>query len=547
MGAAALATAGAASADAATSGGSGPQASSVFRHSVASGDPLPDRVILWTRVTPDDAAVPGSGTGRPTAVHWEVSTSPQFAAIVSSGDYVTSPDRDHTVKVDATGLRPASRYFYRFTIADGPHKGVTSVTGRTKTAPPADTDNDLLKFAVCSCSNYETGFFNAYRAMADRDDIDFVLHLGDYTYEYASGEYLGKYLEIVRRVQPLKNTVTLKDYRIRQGKHHEDPDLARCHALHPWVCMWDDHETADNSYDGGAEDHFPEFQGSWADRKRAADEAYFEWMPVRPNSIDGGEHLYRRFTFGKLVDLVVPDLRSYRSKQTYIGTDTPEQTITGNAQLDWLRTSLTTSKTRWQVVGNEVMIVPLVVPWVINPDLVDFLHSKFDYIPRDGLLVDNDQWDGYADERHELLSAIDAAGKKSVVFVTGDIHSSWVSEIPLNTVHYGKNAKGRVVACEFTPPSITAPSGYDEIALNEAAASVCADAVSVAQSAIKAADPWIKDVELTSHGFGILGVTPERATMEWYFVEDIQDPQSRVSLAKRWYTEHGKPKVIKSL
>ncbi|WP_039993117.1 alkaline phosphatase D family protein, partial [Gordonia otitidis] len=230
-------------------------ATNAFVHSVASGDPLPDRVILWTRVTPVPQATPGSGIGAPSTLRWEVARDASFSGIVSSGTTTTSAQRDHTVKVDAGGLAPSTRYFYRFTVLDGPAAGAVSPVGRTATAPATAADIDRLRFAVCSCSNYEAGHFISYRAMADRDDIDFVLHLGDYTYEYESGGYTGAFGETVRKVEPTHATVTLADYRIRQGAYHQDPDLARAHAAHPFICMWDDHESADNSYKDGAENH----------------------------------------------------------------------------------------------------------------------------------------------------------------------------------------------------------------------------------------------------------------------------------------------------
>ena len=208
-----------------------PGGSGVFAHSVASGDPLPDRVILWTRVTPHARATPGSGLGDPTAVRWEVAHDNAFGSVVASGSVTTTAQRDHTVKVDAAGLAPATRYFYRFTVLDGPAAGTVSPVGRTKTAPTASADIDRLRFGVCSCSNYEAGHFISYRAMAERTDIDFILHLGDYTYEYETGGYPGAYNETVRTTAPVHATVTVDDYRIRQGKYHQDPDLARAHGI----------------------------------------------------------------------------------------------------------------------------------------------------------------------------------------------------------------------------------------------------------------------------------------------------------------------------
>lgn len=522
-----------------------PGGSGVFAHSVASGDPLPDRVILWTRVTPHARATPGSGLGDPTAVRWEVAHDNAFGSVVASGSVTTTAQRDHTVKVDAAGLAPATRYFYRFTVLDGPAAGTVSPVGRTKTAPAASADIDRLRFGVCSCSNYEAGHFISYRAMAERTDIDFILHLGDYTYEYESGGYTGAFGEIVRKVEPRHATVSLTDYRIRQGKYHQDPDLARAHAAHPFVCIWDDHESADNSYRDGAENHDPRTQGSWTARKRAATQAYFEWMPVRPNSLENGEHLYRRLRFGTLTELIIPDLRSYRDKQSTARVDDPKQSITGAQQYTWLETSITTSSTRWQVIGSEVMMVPLTIPASTDPRLAEWLHDTVG-VPRDGFPVNNDQWDGYAAQRRQLLSAIDKAGKRNVVLVAGDIHSSWASELPLNVSHYGKDHLGRAVACEFTVPSITAASAHDSIAVSRALDAPTVAVLSAGQEAIKLANPWIKDVELTTHGFGVMTVTPARATMEWFYVADVFDPRSTTRRAFGWSTRAGTPKLIRT-
>lgn len=525
--------------------GAAPVSWSVFAHSVASGDPLPDRVIIWTRVTPERRATPGSGFGSPTAVQWEVARDKTFRSITASGHVTTSVDRDHTVKVDAGGLSPATAYFYRFTVTEGPLAGTVSPIGRTMTAPHRDADLDALRFAVCSCANYEAGYFISYRAMAARDDLDFVLHLGDYTYEYETGGYPGAYGETVRQVQPAHATVTVDDYRIRQGKYREDPDLARAHARHPFICIWDDHESADNSYRDGAANHHPLTQGSWSARKRASTKAYFEWMPVRPNSLDNGEHLYRRFRFGRLVELILPDLRSYRDKQSFLTVDDPRRSLTGADQYQWLETSITTSSAQWQVIGNEVMMAPVVIPETMDPRVADWLHAQIG-LPRDGIPINDDQWDGYAAERRRLLHAIDTAGKKSVVLVTGDIHSSWASELPLNVSHYGKDGSGRVVACEFTPPSITAASVYDSIASARPFAGPTQVAVDAGRQAVRSINPWIKDVELTSHGFGVMDVTRTRAQMDWHYVDNVMNTRSATRRAFGWYTRAGTPGLVRA-
>lgn len=514
-----------------------------FLHSVASGDPQPNAVILWTRITPDPAATPGSGRGPAATVRWEVATDPEMRSVVSSGTARTDVDRDHTVKVDVTGLAPDTRYYYRFTAVDGAAAGRHSPVGATKTAPALGADVDRLSIAVCSCANYEAGFFRGYRAMADNHDLDLVVHLGDYTYEYAPGDYPGLYSTTVRTTAPPRDTVTLNDYRIRLGRYRTDPDLVRLHERVPFLCMWDDHESADNSWRNGAENHRPE-QGSWRARKAASEQAYFEWMPVRPNSQQGGQHLYRKLQFGNLAEVIVPDLRSYRDEAPGLlplgEIDDPRRSMTGAAQYSWLESSIVSSPTRWQVVGTSVLMAPLVIPTGLDPALAQWLTDNV-AVPYDGVPVNTDQWDGYPAERRKLLSAIDESGKKGVVFVAGDIHSSWAADLPLSVPHYGKGPRGRVVACEFTPGSITAASPYDTIAVSRVLAGPTASAIAAGEAAIRAGDQWIKEVDLTRHGYGVLEVTRERARMQWYFVDDVLQPNSPVRKGFAWHTRYGSP------
>ena len=264
----------------------------VFAHSVASGDPTASAVIIWTRVTPTKDAQPGSGKGPDVPVTWEVATDPEFQDVAASGTVTASAEFDHTVKVDATGLGSATTYFYRFTADLGERKA-TSRVGRTRTAPGAGDDVSAIRFGVCSCANYEAGFFRSYRDMAERDDLEFVLHLGDYTYEYETGGYKGMYSETVRKVEPAHQTKTLTDFRIRQAVHHRDSDLADLHAAKPMICMWDDHEFADNNWREGATGTSFKKGDDYSALKQAASRAYFEWMPVRVRPEARAQHLYQ--------------------------------------------------------------------------------------------------------------------------------------------------------------------------------------------------------------------------------------------------------------
>ncbi|MEV0966500.1 alkaline phosphatase D family protein, partial [Streptomyces sp. NPDC049910] len=249
-----------------------------FVHGVASGDPLPDGVLLWTRVTPSPDALPGSGKGPATEVGWEIAEDREFTRVVAGGLTTTTAVTDHTVKVDVRGLRPAATYYFRFLTGTA-----VSPVGRTRTAPAADAAAPGLRFGVVSCSNWESGYFAAYRHLAARADLDAVLHLGDYIYEYGTG-HLPDDEYVVRRHEPAHEITTLSDYRTRHGMYKTDTDLQAMHAAHPLIAIWDDHEIANNSWSGGAQNHTPGTEGDYAARAAAAKQAYFEWMPVRTST-----------------------------------------------------------------------------------------------------------------------------------------------------------------------------------------------------------------------------------------------------------------------
>jgi len=285
-------------------------ADAVFAHGVASGDPVPGGILLWTRVSGFDAQV---------SVEWQIAADASFAVLVQSGAVPTGPDRDHTVKVDVGGLAPATTYWYRFGVA-----GAWSPTGRTMTAPAADDAITRLRLGVVSCANWEAGYFAAYRHLAERGDLNLVVHLGDYLYEYGTGDFAARGV-VVRATKPDHEILTLADYRTRHAQYKTDPDLQRLHASVPWIITWDDHEVANDMWSDGAENHTPGTEGDFAARKAAARQAYAEWMPVRLGA-DG--HIYRRLRYGNLVELSMLDLRSYRSQQAGgVVVDDPDRTI----------------------------------------------------------------------------------------------------------------------------------------------------------------------------------------------------------------------------
>ncbi|WP_432143146.1 alkaline phosphatase D family protein [Streptomyces sp. bgisy084] len=493
-----------------------------FRHGVASGDPLPDGVLLWTRVTPTPAATPGSGRGPATEVSWQVATDKDFASVVARGSLTASAAADHTVKADVRGLKPATHYYYRFT-AGGQHSPV----GRTRTAPAHDSAAGNVRFGVVSCANWESGYFSPYRHLAARADLDAVLHLGDYLYEYKSGEY-PEFKYVVRPHSPAHELLTLADYRIRHGVHKTDPDALSMHATHPVIAMWDDHEFADNAWKGGATNHTPETEGPWSARMAAAKQAYFEWMPVRPSTAGT---TYRRLRFGTLADLHLLDLRSFRDEQAKPGSgavDDPSRTLTGRAQLDWLKAGLERSDTAWRLVGTSVMISQVAfgaVPAKLLGPLADILG-----IPKEGLAINTDQWDGYTDDRRELLSHLSDRGIDNTVFLTGDIHMAWANDVPLQAATYPAD---RPVATEFVVTSVTSDNVDDFL-------HVAPHTISLAGvAALKAANRHVKWLDMDSHGYGVLDVNAERTQMDYFGVSDRTDPQATSELLRSYRTRSG--------
>ncbi|WP_417450658.1 alkaline phosphatase D family protein [Kordiimonas sp.] len=284
-----------------------------FTHGVASGDPLVDRVVLWSRV------IPGSGKPKNLRVTWQVATDDMFTNLVSQGATFAQVKRDHIVKVDATGLMPGKSYFYRFIC-----EGVTSPAGRTRTLPAHGAQR--VRLAVVSCSNYPQGYFNVYKELAGRD-VEAVLHLGDYIYEYAAGVYSNDAAVAKGRiVKPKNECVVLEDYRERYGLYRSDADLQAAHAAHPFICVWDDHEIANNSWKDGAENH-NEGEGSYAARKKAAIRAYHEWLPIRETALEPTT-IHRSFNYGGLASLIMLDTRiEGRDEQLSYETDLPFRTL----------------------------------------------------------------------------------------------------------------------------------------------------------------------------------------------------------------------------
>jgi alkaline phosphatase D len=483
-----------------------------FVHGVASGDPLTDRVVLWTRVTRDQDAP------EKVVVSWVVARDPEFKRVVDSGVVLTSENVDYTVKVDADKLKAGETYYYRFRAL-----GHDSPIGRTKTLPKKKVER--LRIAFASCSNYPYGFFNAYGAIARRADLDAVLHLGDYIYEYKNGQY-GDGTPYGRVPNPDKEIVTLSDYRLRHAQYKTDPDLAEAHRQHPFIPVWDDHETTNNAWRDGAENHQPD-EGDFQVRKAAAIQAYFEWMPLRAERRDDTGKIYRSFQFGKLLDLIMLDTRlAGRDEQAADPCDAatigdPNRQLLGEEQESWFFDQLAHSRARgarWRLIGQQVMMGQLVN--VLAP----------------GACVFNaDQWDGYAAARARLLTFLASKQIDNVVILTGDIHSSWGNEItanPFDPASYNPATGAGSVAVEFVTPAVSSP-GIE-------------DPVQAAQLAfvLRATHPHVKFVELNRRGYALLDITPERVQCEWYHVATITEPSEAESLAAALLVANGTSHLV---
>ncbi|MDQ1658464.1 MAG: alkaline phosphatase, partial [Cryptosporangiaceae bacterium] len=391
-----------------------------------------------------------------------------------------------------------------------------------------------LRFGVVSCSNWQGGYFGAYRHLAARGDLDAIVHLGDYLYEYGVGEF-GARGVTVRPHDPATEAVHLADYRRRHAQYKTDPDLQDLHAAYPWIVTWDDHESANDAWSGGAQNHQPDTEGRWADRIAAARQAYLEWMPIRAAE-DGP--IYRRLRFGSLAELSMLDLRSYRSQQVGAtngsAVDDPKRTIAGPAQLGWLKDGLAASRSRWNLVGNPVMISPVGLDLV--PDNLLGPLAKLLGLSTGGIAVNADQWDGYTADRQALLHHLNDRRIRNTVFLTGDIHSSWAHDVPLDAATYPGSSPS--VAAEFVVTSVTSDNVDDFLKVPPRTASL------LAESAVRLLNRHTKFVELDSHGYSVLDVRPDRVQCQWWYLADRTSRTSGVRLGAAYAVTDGTQRVV---
>lgn len=465
-----------------------------FYHGVASGDPTENSVIIWTRVTTEnmDEAVD---------VTWRISTDTAFTDTLQSGVFNTSADRDFTVKIDVQGLEPNTYYYYEFE-----YNGKNSLIGRTKTTPSNIDNIDQLRFAIVSCSNYPTGFFTVYEKIAERNDIDAVLHLGDYIYEYANTFFTNPR----RRVMPDHEIVELADYRLRHATYKLDEDSRKMHQHHPIISTWDDHESTNNSYKDGAENHDAS-EGDWQARKQSSMKAYYEWMPIRLPDEDNQSRIWRNVKYGNLAELFVLDTRLYDRDEQGGNINAADKKLLGPEQMDWLLDGLSNSEAQWKIIAQQVMMAQLIIPDLIQQDVA--------------LVVNDDQWDGYPAERNKLYNHLEDNEIDNVVVLTGDIHTTWAADLPKSMFDYNPQTGEKSLAVEFVTTSVTSQSAPFPIPA----------AVDIITTFL----PQFKHVDLSRKGYTLLDITDEKTQGDFITVNTIQSSTSDQKFRRGYYTLDG--------
>jgi alkaline phosphatase D len=447
-------------------------------------------------------------------VDWIIARDPELKDRVGGGWITTGPERDFTVKIDASRLQSGRSYFYAFEAL-----GQRSPVGTTKTLSVGPID--VARLAFVSCSNYPFGYFNGYAALAQRSDLDVVLHLGDYLYEYANGVY-GDGTEIGRVPRPDRELVSLSDYRLRHAQYKTDPDLQALHARHPVIAIWDDHEHANDAWHGGAQNHQEDIEGDWSMRRAASVRAYLEWLPIRESFHGDAARIFRAFRFGDLVDLFMLDARLYGRDQQADPRDTAAQhaegrRLLGAEQRAWLDFGLRASKaanTHWRILGQQVLMGQLT--------------------PQSGMPPHADAWQGYPRSRSRLLQLLRSEGIDNTIVLTGDIHSSWaleLSEDPFSPAHYDSQTSEGALAVELVTPAITSPAPGDPSRARERC------------DLILTTQPHIKWVDLQHRGFAVLELMRERAIASWYFVPTIERRDPTAILSKQLQVLAGRPRL----
>ncbi len=494
-----------------------------FSHGVASGEPGPDRVLLWTRYA----------AGSDTALKWEVAESEDFARTVAAGECTASPANDSCAKAWAKELEPGKWYFYRFIAPNGDK----SITGRTRTLPVGKVGK--FRIAVFSCSNLGFGWFNAYAHACETGDFDLTMHLGDYFYEYKRGEYPSVKQTLEGRFMPENEATTLAGYRERFATYRLDPDLQRLHQLWPMVPMWDDHETANDTWEGGAENHQPN-EGDWRARKAASERAYREWLPV-------SDDYWASYEIGDLATLFKLESRHVGRVEALDFLDVykgaapehvasamtrfrdgplhdPKRTLLGAQQEAWLASALkasTRARKPWQVLGQQVIMGELkMTPKVLDgmaANAADWLKTRMQASVAAGLAgvpLNMDQWDGYPAARDRLLKASLEANANLVV-LSGDSHNAWAFDL---------DRKGQRVGVEMAGQGVTSPGAEDSLRW------VKPD--ELARDSV-AANRQLKWCDTAQRGYMAVELTPKSATSEWRFMATVRQRGTALAGVKR--------------
>lgn len=525
-----------------------------FLHGVASGDPLQDKVILWTRLTPVDFSAP-------LKVTWEIATDDQFKQNLKTGTVQTTKTDDFTVKVDATGLQAGTTYYYRFRFGSK-----VSPVGQTKTLP---VTTNKVSFAVCSCSNYPAGYFYVYREMA-KQNVDVVIHLGDYIYEYGADGYATEDAAKLGRTLPSDNNkeiIKLDDYRKRYALYRQDKDLQAVHQRHPFIVIWDDHELANDTWREGAENHQSN-EGPFLERKLAALQAYFEWMPIRPVSSTDHLNIYRQFNFGSLVQLTMLDTRIIaRDKQleytdyiTSSGLDAqkfqadltdPKRTLMGYTQRDWLVDKLKQSTATWNVIGQQVLMSKMWIPAELlaslgqitsggtSPDTLAKMNAQITELVTLKLRLEQgdptltiqekarvttlvpcnlDAWDGYYAEREFFYTKL-AEFNKKIIVLAGDTHNAWTS--------YLYSQKGEYVGVELATSSVSSPGleKYLSIPLAQ---------LQQFEFAFTTLIDELAYCNLNQRGYLMVTLDDKQVLSDWIFVDSIKNAEYKVDSSRSY-------------
>jgi alkaline phosphatase D len=452
-----------------------------------------------------------------------VAGDPNFMSVDDSGSIESTADSDFCVSVDVGGLEPATGYWYRFMGPDGE----ISPVGRTKTLPAGAVDR--IRFAVVSCAKFNAGFFNGYARISERDDLDFVLHLGDYIYEASQTPPASQTpgADIGRPFEPRHECVTLDDYRTRYAQYRADPDTQAMHAAHPLIATIDDHELADGGWRDGADNHVSERDGPWPTRRAAAFQARREWLPLRlPDSADQ-ERVYRSIAVGELADMFVVDTRSRRDQPVHgPGASDPARTQLGHEQRDWLFDGLGKSRARWRLLANSSILGRT---WA--PNLAEDLRGGLTYlklIDKSGIGPDADQWDGYPYEREQLIGHLARAG---TVVVSGDIHVAMALELER------ESEPGKWIAPEFVTASLTSQNLDDKTGWGYRTRSP------LVERQFLDARPNVLWCDMDSHGYMLADLTPDRLRIEWWFVDTVLERTPNERLGAWAEVAAGSPEI----